>query len=136
MTQHERGANMRYLLEFSSRPWRITLPVFLLLLVLAVACGTAAPAEPQTAADPAPQEPAATGSTGAAPTAAPTPASPLAVASTEVHPGKLTIMVGDLSNERFDPLFAVGGHGGQTYGKIVHGSLISTDERLRPLPGI
>ena len=125
---------MRYLCEFSSRPWRAALPVFVLLLVLAVACGSAA--EPQITANPAPQEPAATGSTGAAPTAAPTPASPSAVASTEVHPGKLTIMVGDLSNERFDPLFAVGGHGGQTYGKIVHGSLISTDERLRPLPGI
>jgi hypothetical protein len=83
---------MRYLCEFSSRPWRVALSVFVFLLVLAVACGSAA--EPQSAADPAPQEPVATGSTGAVPTAAPTPASPLAVASTEVHPGKLTIMVG------------------------------------------
>jgi hypothetical protein len=75
---------MQYLCEFSSRPWRVALPVFVLLLVLAIACGSAA--EPRITADPAPQEPTATGSTGATPTAAPTPASPLAVASTEVHP--------------------------------------------------
>ena len=113
---------MQYLLRFSLRPWRITLPMFVLLLVLAVACGSAA--EPQTPADPAPQEPAATSGTGAAPTAAPTPASPSAVASTEVHPGKLTWMVGSFANERM--AYCLAGGGGHEYGRLIHSFLISS----------
>src|SRR5918998_6621571 len=113
---------MQYLLRFSLRPWRITPPMFVLLLVLAVACGSAA--EPQTPADPAPQEPAATSGTGAAPTAAPTPASPSAVASTEVHPGKLTWMVGSFANERM--AYCVAGGGGHEYGRQIHSFLISS----------
>jgi hypothetical protein len=114
---------MRYFLEFSSRPWRITFPVFALLLVLAVACGAAAP-EPQSPADPAPQEPTDTSSSGVAPTAAPTAAPPAAVASTEVHPGKLTWMVGSFANERMT--YCLAGGGGHDYGRQIHAFLIES----------
>jgi ABC-type transport system substrate-binding protein len=125
---------MRHFSEIGLKPWRIFLPTLSLLLALAVACGSAAPPEPvvEERAGEKKAEVVEEVEKVVVATPAPAPAQPEA----EVNPGKLTIMVGDLSNERFDPLFAVGGHGGQTYGKIVHGSLISTDERLRPLPGI
>jgi hypothetical protein len=125
---------MRHFSEIGLKPWRIFLPTLSLLLALAVACGSAAPPEPvvEERAVEKKAEVVEEVEKVVVATPAPAPAQPEA----EVNPGKLTIMVGDLSNERFDPLFAVGGHGGQTYGKIVHGSLISTDERLRPLPGI
>jgi peptide/nickel transport system substrate-binding protein len=114
---------MRYLLEFSSRAGRMTFPVFTLLLVLAVACGAAAP-EPQSAADPAPQESADKSSNGVAPTAAPTAAPPAAVAPTEVHPGKLTWMVGSFANERMT--YCLAGGGGHDYGRQIHAFLIDS----------
>lgn len=118
------------------KPWGILVTTLTFLLVLAVACGSAAPPDTQPGVTSGDQPPVVVNATAVPQAVAqPTQASP-EMAEVEVNPGKLTIMVGDLSNERFDPLFAVGGHGGQTYGKIVHGSLLSTDERLRPLPGI
>jgi peptide/nickel transport system substrate-binding protein len=55
-------------------------------------------------------------------------------ADVEVNPGKLTIMVGDLGNERFDR--ALGSGVGNNFGRIVHGFLISTNERKKMVPGI
>jgi peptide/nickel transport system substrate-binding protein len=113
---------MRYLFNGQPRPWKIAAPVLLLLLALAIACGSAAaPAEPPSAADPAPQE---TVSSGAAPTAAPTPAAPAEVASTEVHPGKLTWMVGSFANERMT--YCLAGGGGHDYGRQIHAFLIDS----------
>jgi peptide/nickel transport system substrate-binding protein len=43
-------------------------------------------------------------------------------------------MVGDLSNERFDRVF--GGGTGTNYARIMHGYLISTNERMEMVPGI
>jgi peptide/nickel transport system substrate-binding protein len=116
---------MQYLPGGRPRLWKIVLPSFALLLVLAIACGSAAaPAEPRSAADPAPQDAVSTGSSGAAPTAAPTPASPVEVASTEVHPGKLTWMVGSFANERMT--YCLAGGGGHDYGRQIHAFLIDS----------
>ncbi len=63
------------------------------------------------------------------PQATPVPVAPA------VHPGKLTIMVGYLGNERFDRSF-VDGTGAEIYGRLVHGFLISTSEKREMVPGI
>jgi peptide/nickel transport system substrate-binding protein len=57
-------------------------------------------------------------------------------AEVEVHPGKLTIMVGDLANERFDTIFVGGTPGWQNYSQIVHGVLINSTEQGELVPGI
>ena len=81
---------MRCLLVSRPRPWQMVLSALALVLVLAVACGSAAPAAPQegqTTDRSAPQPPVAVQNT-AAPTAVPQAATePQEVA---VHPGKLT----------------------------------------------
>jgi ABC-type transport system substrate-binding protein len=124
---------MRYLLEFSSRTWRIMSPGFALLLVLAVACGSAAPAAPQesqaTDTSTAPQPPVA-----AQATAAPTPAAQPAPASQDVavHPGKVVIMVGGWSG-RFTPQHASNCH---NYAINFHGFLTRSDQNRELIPGI
>jgi peptide/nickel transport system substrate-binding protein len=104
-----------------------------LMLLLALACG-GAPAAPEstitTAAEPTPVS--GEGETSQ-PTATPQATAPPAEA--EVNPGKLTIMVGSLGNERFDRLF-VDGTGAEIYGRILHGFLISTSEKREMVPGI
>jgi len=113
---------------------KIVMMLLGLSLILAVACG-GAPAAPETTAAPAVE-----------PTAAPVesatsqPTATLQVAApptdVEVNPGKLTIMEGDLGNERFDWLWGTGA-GSRTYSRIVHGYLISIDSRRTELvPGI
>ena len=109
-----------------------------LTLVLAVACGSA----------PAAPEPIATSAADTAPTTAPAPvtsetsqptATPQAVAlpaDVEVNPGKLTVMVGDLANERFDYIHEGGGPGAHGYGRLLHAFLISTNERTEFIPGV
>jgi peptide/nickel transport system substrate-binding protein len=104
-----------------------------LTLVLALACG-GAPAAPEptiaTVAEPTPVS-------GAGETSQPT-ATPQAIAppaEAEVNPGKLTIMVGSLDNERFDRAF-LSGPGGDNYGRIIGGFLISDNEKREMVPGI
>jgi ABC-type transport system substrate-binding protein len=123
---------------------RIVMMLLGLTLVLAVACGSAA--EPTAVPDPT-----ATQAAGTAPAAETTAApvesdtsQPTAVpqvadspADVEVNPGKLTIMVGYLGNERFNYGFHAGGGGSsQTYARILHGFLISDNERKEMVPGI
>jgi peptide/nickel transport system substrate-binding protein len=104
-----------------------------IIMVLAVACG-GAPAAPEstitTAVEPTPVS--GRGETSQ-PTAIPQATAP--PAEVEVNPGKLTIMVGSLGNERFDRLF-VDGTGAEIYGRILHGFLISTSEKREMVPGI
>ncbi len=99
-----------------------------LLLLLAVACGAAATATPLASTSvPAP----GAGTPTAVPQAAPT------APAVTVHPGKLTIMLGALGNERFDYGFQVGGGGStQNYGRILNGFLVSINERTEMIPGI
>src|SRR5918999_2107531 len=83
-----------------------------IILVLAVACGTAEAPDPTAApaADP-------TAVTATRDTSQPTPASQEVAppAQVEVNPGTLTIMVGEMDNERFDVAFT-GGSTGSSYG--------------------
>ncbi|MSQ07461.1 MAG: ABC transporter substrate-binding protein [Dehalococcoidia bacterium] len=103
----------------------------LLIMALAVACGAAATATPPAAA---PTATAPAPGTGAGtPTAVPKPTTaPVAT----VNPGKLTIMVGSLANERFDNAFQLGLPAGLNYGRVVHGFLVSDDEKKDLVPGI
>jgi peptide/nickel transport system substrate-binding protein len=111
-----------------------------LTLILAVACGSAA--EPTAAPDPTATQAADTAPTTApapvvAETPQPTPV-PLMVdppTQTEVNPGKLTIMVANVANERFDLVFN-SGEGWANYGRTVHGFLISDNEKKEMVPGI
>jgi peptide/nickel transport system substrate-binding protein len=122
---------------------RLVIVLLGLTLVLAVACGTAAP-EPTTVPDPTATQAADT-APAAEPTAAPTAsatsqptATPQAAAlpaETEVNPGKLTIMVANMANERFDLVFN-SGEGWANYGRTVHGFLISDNEKKEMVPGI
>ena len=119
-----------------------------LVISAAVACGSAAapadtapavPAAAEQAAVPAPDKaaaPAPAAAASAAPTAVPKAVSEPAEAMAEVHPGKLTIMVGDLGNERFDQTFVGGTPGFGNYGSIVHGTLITSSEARSVIPGI
>ncbi len=105
--------------------------VLMLALLFGVACGSAAPAE-QTApaatapaaAEPAAAEPAAASAQQPAPTAVPQAAAQPEVASAEVHPGKVTWMVGSFANERMT--YCLAGGGGHDYGRQIHSFLIET----------
>ncbi len=120
---------------------RWLIPALVLVLALAVACGSASPAqdtapapaqpaaEPAAAAQPAAPEPAAPASLmeqAAAPTAVPqaAPAEP-EPAKTEVHPGKVTWMVGSFANERMT--YCLAGGGGHDYGRQIHAFLLESD---------
>ena len=114
------------------RSWRIITPILALLLVLALACGTAAPeADTATSAPPA----AAATTAPAAPTAAPEAMAEPEEAMVKVNPGKLTIMVGNFGTERFESAYA-SGTGGNSYLRILHGFLISDNEKREMVPGI
>jgi peptide/nickel transport system substrate-binding protein len=116
------------------------LPILLALtLILAVACGTAEAPDPTAMAEPttAPaDEP--TAAPAADDTSQPT-ATPQAVAppaEVEVYPGELRLMVGDFASERFDVAFSLGLAGDLNYGRILHGFLISDNEKREMIPGI
>jgi peptide/nickel transport system substrate-binding protein len=107
-----------------------------IILMLAVACGTAeAPPEPTAASATEPTSaPAARDTAQPQPTAMPQAAAPPAQA--QVNPGKLTVMVGDLANERFDYIHEGGGPGAHGYGRLLHAFLIATNEKTEFIPGV
>lgn len=108
----------------------IIAPTLALLLLLAVACGAAATSTTAPAATPAPNNGA-----GPAPTAVPqaTPNTGVPV----VNPGKLTAMVGDFGDEKFDPaIAAVSRAGAHNFGRTLNGFLISIDGKGQMTPGI
>jgi hypothetical protein len=98
---------MRTLICLGSKPWGILAPVLMMVLLLATACGSAAQPDAQPADTSADTQPITE------PTAAPVsdaqPTSPLASAEMEVHPGKLTWMVGGWGSANFDYTYDVGG---------------------------
>jgi peptide/nickel transport system substrate-binding protein len=57
-------------------------------------------------------------------------------AEVEVNPGKLTIMVADFGNERFDNVFVGGTPALKNYSQLVHGFLIDGNEKRELVPGI
>jgi ABC-type transport system substrate-binding protein len=98
-------------------------------LLLGVACGAAATATPAPAK--APQPAAAQPPVPAAPVAAPTAtavpkAAPAAtpVSASAVNPGKVTWMIPNFDNERFDQAFTLRG---DDYARQLHAFLISSD---------
>jgi peptide/nickel transport system substrate-binding protein len=122
---------------------RIVMVLLALTLALVIACGGAPAAPDPTATSPAAPASDATPTTAptapvASDTAQPTSTPQMVAppAEVEVNPGKLTIMVGDLSTERFDTIFARGGQGNRVYGRILHGFLISDNEKREMMPGI
>ena len=111
---------------------KIVMMLLGLTLVLAVACGSAA--EPTAVPEPTATTQAADTAPAAQPTATPQMAAP--PADVEVFPGELRLMVGDFASERFDNAFSQGLAGDLNYGRILHGFLMSDNERREIVPGI
>jgi peptide/nickel transport system substrate-binding protein len=107
--------------------------LLVILLILAVACGTAEAPDPTTAPAAEPTAVTGTGDTSQ-PTASPQAATP--PTEVEVSPGELRVMVGDFASERFDVAFSLGLAGDLNYGRILHGFLISDNEKREMVPGI
>jgi ABC-type transport system substrate-binding protein len=102
---------------------------FILMLLLAMACGTAT--EPTSTAT-APGATAPLGTTAAGttvPGATPTPAAP---PDDTVNPGKVTVMVGGFGNERLLPRYAMGEN--NHYGRLLHGYFATTSNDGGILP--
>jgi peptide/nickel transport system substrate-binding protein len=99
-----------------------------LAVLLAVACGTAAPETPQATNTPGPP-----GATTAVSTPAGTPArtpTPASVAPT----GKVTVMMADWGTQAFEPRDAIGQV--ITYHRFLHGWLIAGTKEVQMIPGI
>ncbi len=104
-----------------------------IIMVLVVACGTAAPAAPDSTAAPAVEPTTAAGETSQ-PTSTPQVAAP--PSEVKVNPGKVTLMANDLGTERFDGTY---GSMGQDYARTFHGFRVSwdfKDGRMVTIPGI
>ena len=95
-----------------------------IILVLAVACGTAE--APESSAAPA-AEPTAVVTAGEASQPTPTPQVTAPPPEVEVNPGKVTQMIGSFGNERFDTTFTSAA--GRDYLTQIHATLISSDVR-------
>jgi peptide/nickel transport system substrate-binding protein len=104
-----------------------------ILLILAVACGTAEAPDPTAVPASEPTAAPAEGGTPQ-PTAVPQEAAP--PAQVEIYAGEVKIMVGDFASERFDIVFSQGLAGDLNYGRILHGFLISDNEQREMVPGI
>ena len=98
-------ALIRTLKPRTLKSWRMIFPLLALLLVLAVACGTST--TPDTTAPDTTAPDTTAPEVASVPTAVPEaksePAAP--AADVEVHPGKLTWMIGNFGHERFDPTY-------------------------------
>ena len=115
------------------------------LLLFGVACGSAAPTAPQVVEKEViaekevikevPKEEVMEKEVEKVVVATPTPAPPPPPAVT-VNPGKLTIMLAELGNERFDYNFATTSPGGRAYGRSLYGFLVAENERKEMVPGI
>ena len=135
-------ALIRTLKPRTLKSWRMIFPLLALLLVLAVACGTSTTPDttaPDTTAPDTTAPDTTAPEVASVPTAVPEakaePAAP--AADVEVHPGKLTWMIGNFGHERFDPTY--GSSEGHDYGRLVHAFLISSevqDGRRVSVPGI
>ena len=130
---------MNFLSKVNSKPSRVFGTALVFLMLLALACGSAAAPETTAPATSAPPASAPT-TVAAAPTTAPAVATPTAApvpaaSEVKVNPGKVTWMVGGWGNERFDRALSGGGDSTQYLG-IVHGFLIETSVDLQLIPGI
>ena len=113
---------MQYLERLRDRSSLALGLMFALLLVAAVACGSAAE-EPAPAA-PAAEQPAASSGSSMQPTAMPAPADPAMAMDGEVSSGRVTMMLGGFGAEVFDN--TVGGLAKEPR-KHIHGNLTTWD---------
>jgi peptide/nickel transport system substrate-binding protein len=126
------------------------------LMLLAVACGTSTAPETSAPAKAAPEAAApAKAAPEAAAKAAPEEAAPevkkldpivvqaepvavpevkVSAEAKDVNPGKVTVMVAALGNERFDKSFSSGADKNQ--GRMLHGMLVETNEKTELIPGL
>ena len=115
---------MQIFMRFRTNLTKILGSGLVMVLLLSVACGSsAAPAQQQEA--PAADTTSSAAKPAAKPTAKPQPAEAQAKASVEIHPGKLTWMVGSFANERMT--YCLAGGGGHDYGRLIHGFLLEAD---------
>ena len=127
---------MKSFLRVTLTPRNALLFSLALILVLAVACGSAAPAEPEVT-PPDTSAPVAMEPVAEAPTAVPQAMTEPEPAMVEVNPGKVDVLLGSIGNERFDYAFSRGT--GHDMARVVHGFWITSeiDEGSRNLiPGI
>ena len=142
---------MQYLMKFLTRhgfSWRLLAPALVLVILAGVACGsTAAPettAPESTAPDTAAPEstvpdtaaPDTKGPDTAlrAPTAVPEAVTKPTEAMVTVNPGKVTVMVSSLGNERYDKTVSSGADKNQ--GRLIHGLIVATNEKTELIPGL
>jgi peptide/nickel transport system substrate-binding protein len=74
--------------------------------------------------------------TPSAPVGSSTPTTVVSAQPGEVNPGKLTILVPELSNERHDFVFTLGTSGSVAYAALLGGTLLTPGEGGKALPGI
>jgi ABC-type transport system substrate-binding protein len=122
---------MWYWKRFPSRAFPV-ISILALVLLLGVACGSAAP----PAAEPADTstEPQSTAQPTTAPVSDAQPTSAPASAEVAVHPGKLTWMVGGWGSANFDYTYDVGGS--NNYLRFFSAFLVETNEKTELIPGI
>ena len=118
------------------QPWHILGLGVISLLLLALACGSAAPAAPQVVEKEVIVEREVIKEVVVEKVMVATPTPAAKPPASAVNPGKLTIMVATLASERFDSAFVGGATGAHSYGRIVHGFLISTTDKREFAPGI
>ena len=115
--------------------WAASITSLMLVLLFVVACGTAAPEVDTSAPDTTAPDTTAP-EVAAAPTAVPeAKAEPITQTEVKVNPGKMTIMVGTLGNERFANSLRSGA-GTSVYGRILSGFLINGNRQKELIPGI
>ena len=119
-------------LQLPARP--INVPLLAFLLVLGLACGSAAQDTPPTDTQPADTSGVAPPAAQVQPTSAPAAAAKPDPAMTEVHSGTVTWMIGGLGSENFDYAFDVGGS--NNYIRFLGGFLLETNDVGELLPGI
>ena len=122
---------MKSFVKLGTRTCQILALLITLTLLLVVACGSAAQQEETVAA---PAAPAPETAPKSVPTAIPQAAVEPEAPAMEVHPGKLTFMVPDWGNERFDYLLATGPV--HQYGRVLHSFMVATNENLELIPGL
>lgn len=115
---------MEYLSQVRVKPWQWLIPAVAMLLLLGVACGSAA--QP----DAPPADTGGSQPSDSAPTSVPQPAMDSGDAT--INPGKLSILVGGWGG-RWMPMFNSGGH---AYGINSMGFLVRSDENRQYIPGI
>ena len=135
---------MRFHGQGKPKPSHIIGIGLMFLALLAVACGTAAPATPVAEQEVVKevvvekevvQEEAMTEEVMKEEGAVVATPAPVAPSEVTIHPGKVTWMTAGWGNERFDPILAPGGDPNQ-YGRLLTAYLIEISDDFELIPGM